>query len=592
MASSCILTDSTYSRWLFEIECVLKSQDLWDVIQDDYPEMSREARMFKAKMIISKSLDDINHQRIIGCQTPNQMFKKLRLFHEGSSSTSIAKLKQKFYEIVWTGDVRETFSQIRKVAAELSGRDAPESEESIVSKALSILPVEYEAVKFSVETARLTSDQELTLEQLETILQGKIESSVTKNILGLAKKDKRIIRCYGCNKIGHIRRNCPEKDKKNKKDVKSGFKTKDSEIDTPGGSVRSSAIGTVELEVHNGDEWNAVVLKNSLLVESSPMNMISLGQLACTREIHFSGDYNKTVVYYDNKPIMYADRSLNSANVYEIRARIQKRRVSMMTIGKSLSVWHERFNHVNSNLIVSMANKNLVDGLPEKFNHDVGFCTSCCRGKLTESREMLVKKSGKFDSRSKTVVLMGYEGESIYRCYDRHSKHIELSSSVSWNEIVNSHSMSHSDLISSEEDIDHRIPSDGESTSDTQTGELDENNDDNNVRRGRPSGSKNKKYVANPERLASLQNVSAVSFTNDPISIIGVYKETIKIENFKKFKISTDFGLFKISNGRTEGQTKILRSTDINSHDYQQFNNLIISTDSDKTKILNNVLSK
>ena len=178
----------------------LKSQDLWDVIQDDYPEMSREARMFKAKMIISKSLDDINHQRIIGCQTPNQMFKKLQLFHEGSSSTSIAKLKQKFYEIVWTGDVRETFSQIRKVAAELSGRDAPESEESIVSKALSILPVEYEAVKFSVETARLTSDQELTLEQLETILQGKIESSVTKNILGLAKKDKRIIRCYGCNK--------------------------------------------------------------------------------------------------------------------------------------------------------------------------------------------------------------------------------------------------------------------------------------------------------------------------------------------------------------------------------------------------------
>ena len=498
----------------------------------------------------------------------------------------------------------------------------------------------------------------------------------------------------------------------------------DSEIDTPGGSVRSSAIGTVELEVHNGDEWNAVVLKNSLLVESSPMNMISLGQLACTREIHFSGDYNKTVVYYDNKPIMYADRSLNSANVYEIRARIQKRRVSMMTIGKSLSVWHERFNHVNSNLIVSMANKNLVDGLPEKFNHDVGFCTSCCRGKLTESShptttnkkhvkageyihmdiggyvkeksihnnryflfcvddfsnyvkiffmkersetltkfrrlmnevrletgniirclrsdngseftsnpfrklvedngivhqfatvgvsqqngkaernirtiiekavaslskkdlpnylwdeavnqtvythnrllnsagivpytlwfgrkpnvsnlrifgssgEMLVKKSGKFDSRSKTVVLMGYEGESIYRCYDRHSKHIELSSSVSWNEIVNSHSMSHSDLISSEEDIDHRIPSDGESTSDTQTGELDENNDDNNVRRGRPSGSKNKKYVANPERLASLRSHKILGLAvagTVPIS----FDDASNCEEADKWKLSME----------------------------------------------------
>ena len=104
MASSCILTDSTYLKMvIWNFECVLKSQDLWNVIPRW---LSCYVKNFKAKMILSKSLDDINHQRIIGCQTPNQMFKKLRLFHEGNSTTSIAKLKQKFYEISWTDDVK------------------------------------------------------------------------------------------------------------------------------------------------------------------------------------------------------------------------------------------------------------------------------------------------------------------------------------------------------------------------------------------------------------------------------------------------------------------------------------------------------
>lgn len=74
------------------------------------------------------------------------MFRKLILFHDGTSTKSIAKLKQKFYEISWTGNVRETFSEIRKVAAELIGRECSRiGREHCIKSAFKILPVEFEA---------------------------------------------------------------------------------------------------------------------------------------------------------------------------------------------------------------------------------------------------------------------------------------------------------------------------------------------------------------------------------------------------------------------------------------------------------------
>ena len=108
------------------------------------------------------------------------------------------------------------------------------------------------------------------------------------------------------------------------------------DIITRSGLVKASRIGTVELEIHNGFEWKTVSLSNSWFVESSPMNLISLGQLTKRGDIHFKGDYDCTVVYQSGKPVIYADRSSSHENMYLVRARMPKAKVSMLSISKNL----------------------------------------------------------------------------------------------------------------------------------------------------------------------------------------------------------------------------------------------------------------
>ncbi|OTF74154.1 hypothetical protein BLA29_001444 [Euroglyphus maynei] len=426
---------------------------------------------------------------------------------------------QKFYAISWNDNIKETFTKIRSVSSELSTKGRKLSDGELVSKVLAILPRKYESILNSIEAIRLTTGSNLTFVQLEKLIRGSLtatnagdeeekKETTSKNVLGMAKRKNRILRCYNCHQEGHIRKNCPllknSKDSKKPKVTLMNLKSigsagrlnglpkplnddnyeyceifadggasqhtfndkkyftdirqcDDQEIVSPGGNVAPSAIGSVELEIHDGKQWFILKLTNVLLVEKSPMNMISLGQLSKHNGIHFGGDYNCTIIYKDGEPLMYADRSDKYMNVYEVRARMPKKRAVMMAAVESLAVWHERYNHVNAQLIKSMAKDSLVGGLPTKFNQDIGFCKSC----------------------------FGYEGESIYRCYHRESRQIELSSTVKWDEqpcsqSVNIISVENSSDVTNSEVADSNPGGDCDNgtsiieESVDQTGEIDE----------------------------------------------------------------------------------------------------------------------
>lgn len=109
---------------------------------------------------------------------------------------------------------------------------------------------------------------------------------------------------------------------------------------------------------------------------------------------------------------------------------------------------------------------------------------------------MLIKNNNKFNGRTKSVILVGYEGETIYRCYDPISKQICLSSSVKWNEISNlkleSDNIDITDNlanVSSVDLVDNKVSSDQpemmieDSVDPNQTENIDQNE---NHQRGRP----------------------------------------------------------------------------------------------------------
>ena len=562
-----VLNDSSFQRWNVEIESALRSLDLWKYVEEKYDDKSQDKEMYAAKNLLYSSLDDDNHDRIIGCKTAKEIYKALKEYHQGSSSAELDNLMLKFYSITWSDCAKDTFRKIRSVASELltKGKELTDGEKC--SKVLSILPPRFESIKNSIEAIRLSSGTRMTFNQLEQFVTGsmtakageKRESEIkeepeTKNLLAMARRKKNF-RCYECHKEGHIRKNCPLlKDSNESNDSKpkvtlmalskAGIADRPKvmpkpsydddyqsceifadggasvhtfndrkyftdiepynggEIASPGGVSQASGIGSVEVELHDGENWTTVELTNSLLIETSPMNMISLGQLSKHRNIHFGGDFNCTVIYRDGKPLIYADRSQKYTNVYEVRARIPKKRVTMMAIGESLAVRHERHNHVDAGTIVSMANKSSCCNAGEYIHMDIGGSVG----------EMLIKNDNKFDGRSKPVVLVGYDGESIYRCYDRKAGQIELSSTVKWQETPSSKTVSPILMI---EPTNPSVPGTSEKSDkpdDNPITDIDDDADDinqtgeiNDKPRGRPIGSKNKQHVLDPDKLASLR---------------------------------------------------------------------------------------
>ncbi|XP_075586555.1 uncharacterized protein LOC142597477 [Dermatophagoides farinae] len=544
-----VLNDSSFQRWNVEIESALRSLDLWKYVEEKYDDKSQDKEMYAAKNLLYSSLDDDNHDRIIGCKTAKEIYKALKEYHQGSSSAELDNLMLKFYSITWSDCAKDTFRKIRSVASELltKGKELTDGEKC--SKVLSILPPRFESIKNSIEAIRLSSGTRMTFNQLEQFVTGSMTAeagvkkeieikreSETKNMLAMARRKKNF-RCYECHKEGHIRKNCPLlKDSNESNDSKpkvtlmalskAGIADRPKvmpkpsydddyqsceifadggasvhtfndrkyftdiepynggEIASPGGISQASGIGSVEVELHDGENWTTVELTNSLLIETSPMNMISLGQLSKHRNIHFGGDFNCTVIYRDGKPLIYADRSQKYTNVYEVRARIPKKRVTMMAIGESLAVRHEKHNHVDARTILSMANKSLVGGLPTKLNNDMGFCRSC----------------------------FGYDGESIYRRYDRKAGQMELSSTVKWEETPSSKIVSPILMI---EPTNPSVPGTSEKSDkpdDNPITDIDDDADDinqtgeiNDKPRGRPIGSKNKQHVLDPDKLASLR---------------------------------------------------------------------------------------
>ncbi|KAH7639100.1 hypothetical protein HUG17_3133 [Dermatophagoides farinae] len=579
-----VLTDSSFQRWNVEIESALRSLDLWKYVEEKYDDKSQDKEMYAAKNLLYSSLDDDNHDRIIGCKTAKEIYKALKEYHQGSSSAELDNLMLKFYSITWSDCAKDTFRKIRSVASELltKGKELTDGEKC--SKVLSILPPKFESIKNSIEAIRLSSGTRMTFNQLEQFVTGSMTAeagekkeieikreSETKNMLAMARRKKNF-RCYECHKEGHIRKNCPLlKDSNESNDSKpkvtlmalskAGIADRPKvmpkpsydddyqfceifadggasvhtfndrkyftdiepynggEIASPGGISQASGIGSVEVELHDGENWTTVELTNSLLIETSPMNMISLGQLSKHRNIHFGGDFNCTVIYRDGKPLIYADRSQKYTNVYEFGRAARKH------------------NHVDARTILSMANKSLVGGLPTKLNNDMGFCRSCCNGKLIESchpsvlskkhdkageyihmdiggsvGEMLIKYDNKFDDHSKPVVLVGYDGESIYRRYDRKAGQMELSSTVKWEETPSSKIVSPILMI---EPTNPSVPGTSEKSDkpdDNPISDIDDDADDinqtgeiNDKPRGRPIGSKNKQHVLDPDKLASLR---------------------------------------------------------------------------------------
>ncbi|GJV39898.1 zinc finger, CCHC-type containing protein [Tanacetum coccineum] len=258
-----------------------------------------------------------------------------------------------------------------------------------------------------------------------------------KNNFQKGTKDSSKVKCYNCNKFGHVRRNCKQKDRGqeqsnlvqedveptllmavqgkvdkgeeiflNEKEIKpkkyistdeslwyldngasnhmTGIRTHFKEIDRKisgrirfgdGSYVEIKGRGSILLECKNKEQR---VIPNVYYIPNLKSNILSLGQLT-ENGCKIIMQNNILLLYgQDQKLLMRVERSRN--RLYKINLKIGMPMCLLANLENPAWLWHARLGHLNFDSLKQMTQKKLVEGIPS-INHKSQVCNACLLGK-------------------------------------------------------------------------------------------------------------------------------------------------------------------------------------------------------------------
>lgn len=114
-----------WTNWKFQIQIILKSQDLWNVVSKK--ELRPKADESNQKLVAAYDKKDISAQRIlvttlgeqplshiVTCNSASEMWTKLQSVFEQKSNQSIHFLQQKLFVFEMTTTLRVSFQSWKK----------------------------------------------------------------------------------------------------------------------------------------------------------------------------------------------------------------------------------------------------------------------------------------------------------------------------------------------------------------------------------------------------------------------------------------------------------------------------------------------
>ncbi|KAK9736139.1 Zinc knuckle [Popillia japonica] len=212
-----------WTTWKFQVEIMLKSKGYFDVVNGTKPRPENDTTEWdkmdvKAQEIIVLRLEEKILTHIITCKNSREMWSKLKAIYEHQSHINVHLLTQKFFTLEYkTGNVTDFISQLEKIKADLKHMGEEISDKMLVTKVLMSLP---ENMKHFVSAWESTPSDKQTLTDLTSRLMIEEERNKTsEDSMALAVKGKFIkpkgdIKCFNCNKTGHVKKNCPQVEKK------------------------------------------------------------------------------------------------------------------------------------------------------------------------------------------------------------------------------------------------------------------------------------------------------------------------------------------------------------------------------------------
>lgn len=233
------LNDKNWKCWAIKLQAYFEIQDLWDVIgkaapADHASNQTWIKKNMKALNLIKLRVSD-KYIGIIGkCVLASDAFKKLKEHFEGSGSSKMVLLFDRFYQLKTSppasiAEFASEFSLIRDEIEEL----AVDKNEYYGYYFLHLLPERYQQAATSLKAAgNITFEkardfllqEERQAGASEVTLAGMARKNFGKKKMSYAEKLTKYP-CHKCGKKGHFRKDCTEETSQNGKEDKSNTKS-------------------------------------------------------------------------------------------------------------------------------------------------------------------------------------------------------------------------------------------------------------------------------------------------------------------------------------------------------------------------------
>lgn len=222
------LNGANYFDWVFAVQMVLQRVDAWEVTSGEEPLASDAAAKVveswtkKSKeglTVVGLTVEPSQYVYIRTAKTGPEAFKALADVYKKSSRANRMQLKRRFYryEHPRGTSMQDYINTITNLAMQLRAISVQISDDDIVDVMIMSLTDDYA----HLGTALASQSSQLSLADVtgaildeQMRLNPHLSADPHEVTLFSKKKSHETRRCYNCNKIGHLARDCPDKDNK------------------------------------------------------------------------------------------------------------------------------------------------------------------------------------------------------------------------------------------------------------------------------------------------------------------------------------------------------------------------------------------
>lgn len=447
------LDGSNWVTWKFQMKHSLLAKDLWgyvdgsvvlaaDATADVITAHTKNSQ--KALAFIVLAIKPCQLYLVTSCITPIDAWNCLCNHYEVNSLGNKLYLKKQYFraEMKTGTSVDSHIKYMKELSDRLASIGSPIADEDQVVALLGSLPSNYDSLVTALE-ARLDNisigfvQQMLKHEEQKQNLKVNVPddkalySDQSRKYSNSNNSNYNRTRCFHCNKLGHIQRNCPSRSNANKSYHKAkpveevdgeddflfmvapSFNDKDkwivdsgasshmtfnrsyftsfTQYDNPekvglgdGRTLDAIGFGLVKLNLLKGSHssYGCAKLVNVLYVPNLACNLFSVRAAAVnSKSVEFGAD--KCFIRAQSGNICGEGVLLNKLYLLNC-VPVLCENFSNVARDVSYNIIHQRLGHICDSRIKYMVNKNLVDGLKVAASDNIDFCEACVKGKMVK----------------------------------------------------------------------------------------------------------------------------------------------------------------------------------------------------------------